>query len=68
VESIGQLIKLRSGKWVIQYKEGFYPHFYTSLFNLVPWMEVEEDSVTEFNTIVAFRPVLLLGQLYAEIQ
>lgn len=62
----GFLIRLKSGGWFVEYKEGFYPMFYTSLYPLVPWMEVEEKDYTN-EIIVAFVPVLVSGRIHAEI-
>ena len=62
----GFLIRLRSGEWFVEYKEGFYPNFYTSLYPLVPWMEVDEYGDPD-EIIVAFVPVLVSGRIHAEI-
>ena len=68
MEKIGKLEKLRSGRWVVEYKEGLWPIFYTTLFPLAPWLAIDESEVTELNSIVAFRPVLVFGQLHADIE
>ncbi|NDC95591.1 hypothetical protein EB077_09835 [bacterium] len=57
----GFLIRLKSGEWFVEYKEGFYPMFYTSLYPLVPWMEVEEEDFSK-EIIVAFVPVLRIAR------
>jgi hypothetical protein len=65
---IGTLQKLKSGKWIIEYREGFWPIFYTTIFPLAPWWDVDEVNFTALDTIVAFRPVLVDNVLHAELE
>jgi len=50
----------------VEYKEGFYPMFFTSIYPLAPWIEVDDDGDPD-EIIVAFMPVLVSGRIHAEI-
>ena len=62
----GFLKWFRSGDWFVEYKEGFYPNFFTSIYPLAPWIEVDDDGDPD-EIIVAFMPVLVSGRIHAEI-
>ena len=64
---IGSLIKTRSGRWMVEYTEGRYPHFYRVLFPVDPDQEVIEENIDEWNNLVAFSTRYYRNQLYAFI-
>jgi hypothetical protein len=62
----GILQKLKSGRWIVEYKEGIVPFLWTRLYPIAPWLEVNEDHLDSTNDIVLFQPVLYKGIYYAE--
>ena len=67
MELIGSLIKTRSGKWVVEFMDGYHPHFYRYLFPLDPEIEVIEENVDRWDNLVAFSTRYYSNQLYAYI-
>lgn len=62
----GILQRLRSGKWIVEYKEGIVPFLWTRLYPIAPWLEVNEENMDPFNEVILFQPVLYKGVYYAE--
>jgi hypothetical protein len=62
----GILQKLRSGRWIVEYKEGIVPFLWTRLYPIAPWLEVNEENMDPFNEVILFQPVLYKGVYYAE--
>jgi hypothetical protein len=62
----GILQKLKSGRWIVEYKEGIVPFLWTRLYPIAPWLEVNEENLDSFNEVVFFQPVLYKGVYYAE--
>jgi hypothetical protein len=62
----GILHKLRSGKWIVEYKDGIVPFLWTRLYPIAPWLEVNEENMDPLNEVILFQPVLYKGVYYAE--
>jgi hypothetical protein len=62
----GILQKLKSGRWIVEYKEGIVPFLWTRLYPIAPWLEVNEENMDPFNEVIFFQPVLYKGVYYAE--
>jgi hypothetical protein len=62
----GILQKLKSGRWIVEYKEGIVPFLWTRLYPIAPWLEVNEENMDPFNEVILFQPVLYKGVYYAE--
>jgi hypothetical protein len=62
----GILQKLKSGRWIVEYKDGIVPFLWTRLYPIAPWLEVNEENMDPFNEVILFQPVLYKGVYYAE--
>jgi hypothetical protein len=65
MEMMGRLIKMKSGRWVVECYQWMYPFYYRHLFPVHPDQEVIEEAVFEWDNIVGFSPRYLNNELYA---
>lgn len=65
---VGTLIKASTGRWVVQYVEGFYPYFYRYLFPVDPDQEVIEENISDWDNLVAFSTRYFANEVYAFIE